>query len=171
MNHAPSVAPGTTWQGTLTEVATVLAANSPLKVQIADLLIKEWPNLQVFLVAGKMLVKDSLYHEIQLRLTHGKLWHGYNHHLSLLKPVSDMGLSTPPPSINSSSPTMTTKRKNSAAPKPVTLTLTGKLKPNILTEAPPPVSSKSTIGQKIIWNSQIPTSPWALQANGTAINW
>lgn len=169
MAHVQNVEAEITWPSILTKAATVLAANSPAKEAVLALMQQNPFDVTITHFQGvlTLTLNGFLYQKIVSLLTDYQLLHGYNHALSLLKPVSVPESNGAPHSNNSSSPTMTTKRKSFAALKPVTLTVTGKLKPNILTVEQLQESYKSTRIEK---NPTIQPNLWELLTVPNAVS-
>lgn len=119
MSHVPGAAHVITWPAILTEVATVLAANSPARVDVLNVLKAGLSIHQVGwgtpadiphppMSQRKLLITNSVYQQIRHHLHHAAL-SGWANNLSLLKPQLDVELDGALGQNNSSSPTMTTK--------------------------------------------------------------
>ena len=95
-----------------------------------------------------VFLQPSVYQAIQPLISHPQSSDGLNGVITMCKMSYGSDVDGVHTSNNLSSPTMT-NQETSSAYKPVTLTLTGQLKPNTLTKAPPKKSSRSSKSSKM----------------------
>ena len=160
---APVVGVEITSLSILMEVATALGASTADVAHVAGLLkggkLKVTPN--PISQTTYMTMEHSAWEEIQPFISPQSLLTGSEALTSLSKKLYTYYVDGTLQENNSSSPSMT-QQENSDSYKPVTLTLTGKLKPNTLTKVARKKSSPSSKLQGILGNST-----WIAHTGGT----